>query len=82
MDGHSGYNQIFIDKADTSKTAFRCLGALGIFEWAMMPFGLKNAGTTYQQAMNAMYHIIIGHFMEVYIEKSHSYDKHLEHLRS
>lgn len=32
MDGHSGYNQIFIDKDDTSKTAFRCLGALGIFE--------------------------------------------------
>ena len=43
MDGHAGYNQIFINPKDTHKTAFRCPSALGTFEWVVMPFGLKNA---------------------------------------
>jgi len=41
LDGYSGYNQIFIVEEDVSKTAFRCPGALGYFEWLVMPFGLK-----------------------------------------
>ncbi|XP_020972664.1 uncharacterized protein LOC110269283 [Arachis ipaensis] len=48
MDSYSGYNQIFIAEDDVSKTAFRCPGALGTYEWVVMLFGLKNAGATYQ----------------------------------
>ena len=85
MDGHSGYNQIYINEEDTSKTAFRCPGALGTYEWVVMPNGLKNAGATYQRAMNAIFHHFLGVFMEVYIDdvviKSQSYDEHLDHLR-
>ena len=84
FDGYSGYNQIFIAEEDVSKTAFRCPGALGCYEWLVMPFGLKNAGATYQRAMNSMFHDFIEKFMEVYIddivEKS-SEDDHLNHLR-
>ena len=47
MDGHSGYNQIYITKEDIPKIAFRCPGANGTFEWVVMPFGLKNTGATY-----------------------------------
>ena len=47
MDGHTSYKQIFIAEADIYKTAFRCPGALGTYEWVVMPFGLKNDGATY-----------------------------------
>ena len=47
MDGHSGYNKIFIAEEDGYKTTFRCPGSIGTFEWIVMPFGLKNAGATY-----------------------------------
>ena len=85
MDGHAGYNQIFIAEADVHKTAFRCPGALGTYEWVVMPFGLKNAGATYQRAMNAIFHDLIGTTVEVYIDdvvvKSKRRQTHLEDLR-
>lgn len=52
MDGHLGYNQIFITEEDVHKTAFQCLGAIGTFKWLIMPFGLKNARAIYQRALN------------------------------
>ncbi|XP_075507377.1 uncharacterized protein LOC142544201 [Primulina tabacum] len=85
MDGFSGYNQIKIADIDTPKTAFRCPGAVGTFEWLVMPFGLKNAGATYQRAMNSIFHDMIGHHIKVYIDdivvKSKQAVDHIEHLR-
>jgi hypothetical protein len=50
-----------------------------------MPFGLMNAGATYQRAMNLIFHDFIDNFMQVYIDdiviKSSSDNGHLEHLR-
>ena len=43
MDGNAGYNQIFMAEEDILKTAFRCPGHVGLFEWIVMNFGLKNA---------------------------------------
>ncbi|XP_068336619.1 uncharacterized protein [Pyrus communis] len=85
MDGHAGYNQIFIADADVHKTAFHCPGALGTYEWVVMPFGLKNAGATYQRAMNMIFHDLIGTIVEVYIDdvvvKSKRRQTHLDDLR-
>ena len=48
MDGNAGYNQIFMAEEDIAKTAFRCPGHVGLFEWIVMTFGLKNACAIYQ----------------------------------
>jgi hypothetical protein len=48
LDGNVGHNQIFIAAEDVSKTAFRCPGFVGLFEWVVMMFGLKNEGAMYQ----------------------------------
>ena len=48
----------------TSKTAFRCPGFVGLFEWVVMTFGLKNAGATYQRAMNLNFHDFLGVILE------------------
>ena len=85
MDCFSRYNQILIVEDDISKTAFRCPGSLGTFEWLVMPFGLKNVGATYQRDMNAIFHDILAHHMEIYIDdivvKSKKATEHVNHLR-
>ncbi|KAM0969975.1 hypothetical protein ACFX2A_018408 [Malus domestica] len=85
MDGNARYNQIKMTPEDIHKTAFRCPGHVGAYEYLVMPFGLKNAGATYQRAMNAIFHDLIGHNMEVYIDdivvKSKTEEQHLIDLR-
>jgi hypothetical protein len=84
MDGNAGYNQIFMAEKDIPKTAFRCPGDIGLYEWVVMTFGLKNAGVTYQRAMNYIFHKLIGKIVEIYIDdvvvKSKSYKEHLVDL--
>jgi hypothetical protein len=84
LDGNAGYNKIFMAEEDISKTAFIYLGFVGLFEWVVMTFGLKNAGATYQRAMN-FFHDLFGIIVEVYIDdivvKSASLNSHLADLR-
>ena len=54
MDGFSGYNQIRMAPEDMEKTTF--LTMWGTFCYKVMPFGLKNAGATYQRAMVTLFH--------------------------
>ena len=68
MDGNAGYNQIFMAEEDIAKTAFRCPRAIGLFEWVVMTFGLKNASATYQRAMNYIFHRLIGTIVDIYID--------------
>jgi hypothetical protein len=68
MDGNTGYNQIFMASEYINKTAFRVPGAVGLFEYVVMTFGLKNAGATYQRAMNYIFHDLISKLVEIYID--------------
>ena len=53
---------------DIAKIAFRCSDTIGFFEWVVMTFGLKNAGATYQRAMNYIFHKLIDRIVEIYID--------------
>ncbi|KAI5343515.1 hypothetical protein L3X38_011391 [Prunus dulcis] len=68
MDGNARYNQIIVAEEDIHKTTFLCPGHIGAFEYTVMPFGLRNAGAIYQRAMNSVFHDMIGHSLEVYID--------------
>ena len=50
----------------------------------VMPFGLKNVGTTYQRLVNFMFTPLIGKSMEVYVDdllvKSIQEPDYLQHL--
>ena len=79
MDAFSGYNQIRMDEVDQEKTSF--ITSQGLFYYKVLPFGLKNAGATYQRLVNHMFHLQIGRNVEVYVNdmlvKSLDEDKHL-----
>ena len=85
LDGNAGYNQIFMAIEGMSKTTSICPGFVGLFEWVVMTFGLKNAGATYQRAMNLIFHDLLGVILEVYIDdivvKSDGLNPHLSDLR-
>ena len=53
MDAFSGYNQILMHGKDQEKTSFMTFK--GIYCYKVMPFGLKNAGSTYQRLVNMMF---------------------------
>ena len=82
MDAFSGYNQISMDPDDQEKTSF--VTAQGTYYYRVMPFGLKNAGATYQRLVNRMFQKQIGVTMEVYIDdmlvKSTTAELHIAHL--
>jgi hypothetical protein len=85
LDGNAGYNQIFMAKEYMFKTAFCCPGFIGLFEWVVMTFGLKNVGAIYQRAMNLIFHDLLGIVLKIYIDdvvvKSDSMNSHLANLR-
>ncbi|CAJ2662241.1 unnamed protein product [Trifolium pratense] len=83
MDAYSGYNQIPMAVADREKTAF--MTESGNYYYKVMPFGLKNAGATYQRMMNKVFRGQIGDMLEVYMDdmivKSPEELDHVVHLR-
>ena len=70
----SGFWQIQIHENDKYKTAF--VTPFGHYEWNVMPFGLKNAPSEFQNIMNDIFNQY-SHFSIVY---SKSIDEHWKHL--
>ncbi|KAM1791541.1 hypothetical protein ACFX12_035498 [Malus domestica] len=83
MDGSSGYNQIRMALEDEELTAFRT--PKGIYCYKVMPFGLKNAGATYQRAMQKMFNDMLHKNVECYVDdmvvKTKKRSDHLKDLR-
>ena len=84
MDGFSGCNQIKMYPGDEKHTSFRT--PLGVFCYTVMPFGLKNAGATYQRAMNTIFRDHLWKMVECYVDdiavKSRNKNDHLRDLRT
>ncbi|GFZ05223.1 hypothetical protein Acr_17g0007950 [Actinidia rufa] len=82
MDAFSGYHQIKMYPPDIEKTSF--ITERVLYCYKVMPFGLKNAGATYQRLVNKMFKEQIRKTMEVYIDdmlvKSLRSSDHIAHL--
>ena len=83
MDAFSRYNQVRMDETDQEKTSF--VTSQGLFCYKVMPFGLKNAGATYQRLVNHMFCPQIGRNVKVYVDnmqvKSQDEEIHLDDLQ-
>lgn len=67
LDVYSGYNQIGMYPPDQEKMNF--MTEKGSYYYRVVPFGLKNAGATYQRLMNKVFHAQIGRVVEVYLNE-------------
>ena len=78
----AGYNQILMHEPDKEKTSF--ITEWGTFCYRVMPFGLKNAGSTFQRMATMIFHDMIHQEVEVYVDdmivKSRTPEGHLEAL--
>ena len=83
LDGFSGYNQVLVFPEDQHKTTFTT--PWGTFMYVKIPFGLMNAGATFQRAMDIAFSDEIGHFIVIYLDDltvfSKTEEEHLKHLR-
>ena len=82
LDAFQGYHQIPMAAEDQEKTAF--VTPVGNYHYKVIPFGLKNAGSTYQWMMTKMFESWLGKTIEVYIDdmvvKSKLVSEHLADL--
>lgn len=83
IDLKSGFHQVRMNQTDIEKTAFSVLG--NHYEFKRMPFGLKNAPSTFLRLMNRTLGKLIGHiclcYMDDIIVYSKTKDEHLKHLK-
>ncbi|GJX52069.1 reverse transcriptase domain-containing protein [Tanacetum coccineum] len=66
LDAYKGYHQIQMTREDEEKTAFYT--EQGTYCYMKMPFGLKNAGATYQRLVDSTFQGQIGRNLEAYVD--------------
>ena len=82
FDLKSGFHQVAMDPQSIEWTAFWAID--GLYEWLVMPFGLKNAPAVFQRKMDNCFRGT-ENFIAVYIDDilvfSDNEQDHAEHLR-
>ena len=82
LDAFSGYHQIPMRQPDEENIIF--ITPHGLYSYRVMPFGLKNAGATYQRLMTKIFKPLIGCIVEVdiddFVVKSRTRSEHAQHL--
>jgi hypothetical protein len=77
----SGFQQMQIHLKDHYKTAFTV--PFDLYEWNVMPFGLKNAPSKFQRIMNDIFNLYLKLYI-IYIDDvlifSNSIEQHFKHL--
>nr|XP_027065152.1 uncharacterized protein K02A2.6-like [Coffea arabica] len=66
LNAFKGYHQIEMAEENREKTSF--ITEEGTYCYRTMPFGLKNAGATYQRLVNKLFQNQIGRSMEIYVD--------------
>jgi hypothetical protein len=84
LDLQLGFWQIQMAPKDIKKTAL--ITKTGLYDWAVMPFGLKNATSTFTQTMSEVFKDLGSKFLKVFVDDlnvhSESWDEHLQHLNA
>jgi hypothetical protein len=66
LDAYSGYHQIKMKESDQLATSF--ITPFNMLCYVTMPFGLRNAGSTYQRCMQHIFGDHIGRTVEAYVD--------------
>ncbi len=84
LDLQSGFWQIRMAPEDMRKTAL--ITKTGLYDWTVMPFGLKNATSTFTRTMSEVFKDLGGAFLKVFVDDlnvhSETWDDHLRHLEA
>jgi len=69
---------------DVKKTAL--VIKTGLYDWTVMPFGLKNATSTFTRTMSMVFKELGGEFLKVFVDDlnihSENWEDHLQHLEA
>ena len=84
LDLAAGYWQVLVEPKSREKTAF--VTHSGLFEFSVMPFGLKNAPATFQRLMETVLSGLIRHvcldYLDDIIVTGRTFEEHLANLHS
>jgi hypothetical protein len=82
LDLQSGFWQIRMAPEDMKKTTL--ITKSGLYEWTVMPFGLKNATSTFTRTMFEVFKDLGDKFLKVFVDDlnvhSENWEDHLQHL--